>query len=47
MKQYTIVIDEELSDIYEQIARACNRSTEEILQDTLYTIIEIISRSLP
>ena len=44
MKKYTIELNNNLSSFYEEIAKINNKSTEQILQDTLYKVIEIIDK---
>lgn len=43
MKEYKIILDKEVSEVYEEIAKICNKPKEIILQDTLLKVIETIS----
>lgn len=44
MREYKITLNNKLASIYEEIAASCNKSTERILQDTLFKVMEIITR---
>lgn len=46
LSTYYITISDDIAIIYEQIALACNKTTEEVLQDTLYKVMDIISMKL-
>lgn len=44
MKQYVVILDDELSDIYKEIVKTCSNSTETVLQDTLFKVMDIIRK---
>ena len=46
MREYKIKLDNEIAVIYEEIAKICNKSIEEVLEDTLYKVIEITNRKI-
>ena len=46
MKTYTIKINDELAELFEGIAQAAERTTENVLADALYKIVDIILRGI-
>lgn len=46
MKKYVVEIDDDLSLLFEGIAKTVQRSVEEVLADTLYKMADIILRRI-
>ena len=46
MKKYEIILSDELANVYEGIAKLTDKSTEEVLQDTLFKLIDIVNRKI-
>ena len=46
MKIYIVEIDDDLSLLFEGVAKAAQRSVEEVLADTVYKMADIILRGI-